>query len=76
VAVQAGVTRLSELGESDAGFGVALELEASPRAVLRLDAGDQMLKYPGPVLSADREARQDGFWDHNLRVMLGLGLRF
>ncbi len=58
------------------GFGAAFELAPRERVVLRLDIGDQLLKYPGPVLDADGEARPDGFWRHNLRATLGAGYRF
>lgn len=58
------------------GFGGALEYYPSPRAVLRLEAGDQLLRYPGPVLDGEGQAREADFWDHDLRLTVGFGWRF
>jgi hypothetical protein len=58
------------------GFGAAFELTPSDRVSLRLDLGDQLLKYPGPVFDSEGEVRDDAFWDHNFKLVLGLGLRF
>jgi hypothetical protein len=58
----------------DLGGGV--ELLAGERVRLRLDAGDRLLKYPGPVLDTDRGRRDDGFFSHDLRIAAGLAFRF
>ena len=58
----------------DIGGGV--ELSAAPRTFLRVDAGDLLLRYPGPVFDSQRTPRQDGFVSHNFRVAVGGGLRF
>lgn len=57
-------------------FGAALELYPSERTVLRLEVGDQMSRYPGPVLDGEGQARAGDFWDHDLRLSVGLGWRF
>lgn len=58
-------------------LGGGIELFPHPRTVLRLDLGDSLLRYPGPVLGPDGKAYLDGsFWSHNLRVAVGGGFRF
>lgn len=58
----------------DLGGGV--ELRAHERVVVRLDAGDRLLRYPGPVLDADGESRNDAFFSHDLRLAAGVAFRF
>ncbi len=58
------------------GFGGALEYYPSSRAVLRLEVGDQLLRYPGPVIDGEGEVRDGDFWDHDLRLSVGFGWRF
>jgi histidine triad (HIT) family protein len=58
----------------DVGGGV--EVDVTPRAFIRVEAGDRMLKYPGPAFDANG-VRQDGsFYGHGLRVSAGAGVRF
>jgi hypothetical protein len=57
----------------DLGGGV--ELYAGPRAVIRIDAGDRALQYPGPSFRNGRATRQ-AFFSHDLRVSAGAGVRF
>jgi outer membrane protein with beta-barrel domain len=57
----------------DAGGGV--EIDATPRAFVRFDVGDLMLKYPGPSLD-QRFERRDSFFSHDFRFAAGAGLRF
>lgn len=57
------------------GLGLGLEVFPRERLVLRLEAGDEMLRYPGPVLGEDREAFEGDFWSHGLRVSLSVGFR-
>lgn len=58
----------------DLGGGV--ELFATPGAFVRVDAGDRLLKYPGPVFDRNRNAQQKGFFGHDFRFAVGGGLRF
>ena len=58
----------------DIGGGV--ELFATRRTFFRIDAGDLLLRYPGPVFDSQRTPRQDGFVSHNLRLAAGGGFRF
>jgi len=61
------------LAAVDVGGG--LEAGMSGRTFLRIDAGDRMLKYPGPSL--DRGRRRDkAFAAHEWRVAVGGGWRF
>ncbi len=57
-------------------LGGAVEYYPSSRAVLRLEAGDQVLRYPGPVIDGGGEVRDGDFWDHDLRLSFGVGWRF
>lgn len=57
-------------------LGGALEYYPSPRSVLRLEAGDQALRYPGPVIDGEGQVRESDFWDHDLRLSVGFGWRF
>lgn len=57
-------------------IGGGAELLATPRMFLRIDAGDLLLRYQGPVFDGQRTPHQDGFISHNFRVAVGGGLRF
>jgi hypothetical protein len=56
-------------------FGGGVEVFTSQRSFLRVDAGDRVLKYPGPVFR-DGEAEDDGFFSHDFRFAVGAGWRF
>jgi hypothetical protein len=57
----------------DLGGGV--ELFPASRAVIRVDAGDRILKYPGPSFRNGR-ATQESFYSHDFRMSAGAGVRF
>jgi hypothetical protein len=57
----------------DVGGGV--EVFPGGRAVIRVDAGDRILKYPGPSFR-NGGATQDSFYSHDFRVAAGAGVRF
>ena len=57
----------------DLGGGV--ELFPASRAVIRVDVGDRILKYPGPSFRNGR-ATQDSFYSHDFRLSAGAGVRF
>ncbi len=57
-------------------LGGAVEYYPSSRSVLRLEAGDQLLRWPGPVIDGEGQVRDGDFWDHDLRLSVGLGWRF
>jgi hypothetical protein len=58
----------------DIGGGV--EVFATQRAFVRVDAGDRVLKYPGPVFARDFTRRDEAFFSHDFRFAAGAGLRF
>jgi len=58
----------------DVGGGV--ELFATQKASIRMDVGDRMLKYPGPVFDNDRVVHDDGFFSHDFRFAVGVGWGF
>jgi len=62
------------LPEFDLGGG--LELFTSRRTFVRVDVGDRLLRYPGPVLDNHRRARDRAFFDQDFRFAAGAGLRF
>jgi hypothetical protein len=66
----AGGERLAAL---DVGGGVEL---SAGRALVRVDAGDRLVRYPGPVIAPGRQVRGDSFWSHDRRISVGVGLRF
>jgi hypothetical protein len=57
-------------------LGGGLEVFPSARTVVRVDAGDRLLRYPGPVLDSDFTARAESFFGHDFRFNLGAGWRF
>ena len=56
-------------------IGGGAEMFATRRTFIRVDAGDRLLKYPGPVFDNNR-ARRDAFFSHDFRFAAGAGLRF
>jgi hypothetical protein len=61
------------LAAFDLGGGVQF---GSSRAFLRVDVGDRMVRYTGPVIDEQREVRRDAFWGHDSRVAVGAGIVF
>lgn len=57
----------------DLGGGV--EGSLSTRTFWRVDAGDRLVRYPGPTLDRGFRAR-GGFFGHDLRITIGAGMRF
>ena len=55
-------------------FGGGVEIDATDRTFLRVDAGARMLRYPGPSF-VDRELRDEDFWGTALRFAIGVGFR-
>ncbi len=46
------------------------------RTVLRLEAGDRLVKYPVPALDRDGDTHFDSFRSHNFAASLSVGWRF
>jgi hypothetical protein len=55
--------------------GGGLEVSATPRTFLRVDAGDLLVRYPGLTIDTDL-ARRDSFLSHDFRLAAGVGVRF
>jgi hypothetical protein len=58
----------------DLGGGV--EFYPSGRTVVRVDAGDRAVRYPGPAFDSERNVHDDDFFGHDFRIAVGGGLRF
>lgn len=57
-------------------YGAGFEAYPGERAVIRVEVGDLMLKYPGPAFDKDMEVFEDSLWSHNLRLTASVGIRF
>jgi len=57
-------------------LGGGLEVFPSARTVVRVDASDRLVRYPGPVLASDFTVRADSFFGHDFRFSIGAGWRF
>lgn len=59
----------------DVGGGA--DVAVTSRIFLRVDVGDRLVRYPGPVLGTDAHRGRDrSFFGHDLRFALGTGVRF
>ena len=57
-------------------FGGGIERVMGDRAFVRLDAGDRMLAFPGPVRDSSGTAHEDGYFAHDLRFAVTIGVMF
>jgi hypothetical protein len=57
-------------------IGGGVEIDATERALIRVDVADRVLKYPGPTFRANREVVDEDFFGHALRFTVGAGFRF
>jgi hypothetical protein len=57
-------------------LGAGFEAVFSERGVARLEAGSQLVRYPGPAMGEGRRVFLDALWSHNPRVGISAGLRF
>jgi hypothetical protein len=57
-------------------LGGGIDVSVGERTFVRVDAGDRLVKYPGPVFDADRNIRDEAFFGHDFRVAVAGGLRF
>ncbi len=62
------------LGAFDIGGG--LEVLVTPRGFVRLDVGDRVVRYRGPVFDGRQQVQDETFYGHDVRVAVGAGLRF
>ncbi len=57
-------------------FSLGAEAFPRDRIVVRLELGDELLRYPGPASRPGRAASEGDFWTANPRLSLGVGVRF
>jgi hypothetical protein len=57
-------------------LGGVFELYPSPRSFVRVDVGDEMVRFNGPVLRTSGAEPSDAFMTHNFRFTIGVGTRF
>lgn len=57
-------------------FGGGVEVSATRKTFFRVDAGDRMIRYPGPTFDANRKVQPDSFFGHDFRLAAGGGFRF
>lgn len=57
-------------------LGGGVDISTSARTFVRVDVGDRMLRYPGPVFDTDRVVRDGSFFVHEFRFAAGAGVRF
>jgi len=62
------------LAAFDIGGGV--EVSATRRTFVRAEAGDRLVRYPGPVIDRNRTMRDGSFLGHDIRFAIGAGVRF
>ena len=58
----------------DIGGGV--EFLTSGRTFVRVDVGDRLLRYPGPVFDTNFTLRSNAFFSNDFRFAVGGGVRF
>jgi hypothetical protein len=56
-------------------YGGGIEVAAG-RAFFRIEIADRPVKYSAPVIDERDQVRNQGFWSHDLRTGLGVGVRF
>jgi len=58
-------------------LGGGLEVFTGSRTFVRVDAGDRLIKYPGPsFVNGVGERKDSGFFGHDFRLSAGAGWRF
>jgi len=58
----------------DLGGGV--DVSVGEQTFFRIDAGDRLVKYPGPVFDTDRQIHDEAFFGHDVRLAFSGGVRF
>ena len=53
-----------------------VEIFPGERWVIRVEAGDQLLRYSGPAFTRDRDVIEESAWKHNFKATASVGLRF
>jgi len=56
--------------------GLGLERHLGERGLVRVEAGDRLVRMPGPSFDSRSEARLEDYWSHELRLAMTVRLRF
>ena len=56
--------------------GAGGEIPLGERVLVRLEAGDLLINYPGPAFTRDEAVFDESFWRHNFRAAVSVGWRF
>jgi hypothetical protein len=59
-----------------ADIGGGVDVLATGGTFVRVDAGDRLVRYPGPVFDSNRKVHDTPFFSHELRVTASAGVRF
>lgn len=62
------------LAAMDVGGGI--DVSVTPRTFVRVEAGDRIVKYPGPAFDPANVRRDEAFFGHAFRIAAGAGVRF
>ena len=57
-------------------LGGGIEVNATRRTFVRIDLGDRIVRYPGPVFDRRGRRRDGSFYSHDFRFSAGAGVRF
>jgi len=57
-------------------LGGGADVSVGERTFVRVDAGDRLVKYPGPVFDNDRNVHDGAFFGHDFRMAVAGGIRF
>jgi hypothetical protein len=57
-------------------LGGGIDIATTERTFVRVDLGDRLVRYPGPVFDSDRMIHEDAFFAHEFRFAAGAGVRF
>jgi hypothetical protein len=57
-------------------LGGGFEWITTRRTFVRVDAGDRLLSFPGPIRDSGGRSREDGYFTHDFRMAFGGGMRF
>jgi hypothetical protein len=57
-------------------IGGGIDVDVTSRTFVRVEAGDRMLKYPGPAFDGENVRQDESFYGHGFRFAAGAGVRF
>jgi hypothetical protein len=57
-------------------IGGGIDVAATRKTFVRADAGDRLLRYPGPAFDRSGRSHERAFFSHDFRFAIGAGVRF